>query len=60
MGTRAQDTFEYLLAIGAVAIFIAAALMAGFQLIVPEVVGLACPSVDTANPLTAAGECLGM
>jgi Flp pilus assembly pilin Flp len=52
-----QDTFEYLLVAGAVAVVIVAILVAGFVFIVPEILGHACPTVD---PLVseAAGECL--
>jgi hypothetical protein len=57
---RAQDTFEYLLVVGAVVVAMAAALIAGFALLLPEVVGLVCPAVDTAaNPVATFKSCLG-
>jgi hypothetical protein len=45
---QAQDTFEYLLVLGAVMVVIVAGLFIGFQTLLPEVVGWICPSVDTA------------
>jgi hypothetical protein len=57
---RAQDAFEYLLVVGAVVVAMAAALIAGFALLLPEVVGLVCPAVDTAaNPVATFKSCLG-
>lgn len=59
-GDQAQDSLEYLAATGAVVTALAIALIAGFALLLPEIVGLACPSVDTAVvPASAPGTCLG-
>ena len=56
---RAQNTFEYLLVIGAVVVAMVAAMIAGFELLLPQVAGLVCPSVDTAaNPIATIGSCL--
>lgn len=46
---RAQDSFEYLLAILLIGIPIVSGLMYGFSLLVPEVLRLACPAIDTAG-----------
>ena len=56
---RGQDAFEYLLATSTVALMVGA-LIAGFVLLVPEIVGQSCDSVDTAAPTTPApdGSCL--
>ncbi len=57
---RAQDTFEYLLVIGAVVVAMAAALIAGFTLLLPEIVGVVCPAIDTAaDPVATFKSCLG-
>jgi hypothetical protein len=57
---RAQNTFEYLLVIGAVVVAMVAALVVGFELLLPQVAGLVCPSVDTAaDPIAIIGSCLG-
>ena len=57
---RAQDTFEYLLVIGTVVVGMAAAIIAGFTLLLPEIVGLLCPAVDTAaDPIATFKSCLG-
>lgn len=56
---HAQNTFEYLLVIGAVVLPLVGALL-GFDQVVVEVVGYVCPAVDTANPLAAVGSCLGI
>ena len=57
---RAQNTFEYLLVIGAVVVAMVAALILGFELLLPQVAGLVCPSVDTAaDPIAIIGSCLG-
>lgn len=57
---RAQDTFEYLLVVGAIVVAMAAALIAGLALLLPEVVGLVCPAVDTAaSPVATFKSCLG-
>ena len=58
-GERAQNTFEYLLVVGGVAVVMVAAMIVGFKLLLPEVAGLVCPSVDTAaNPVATIGSCL--
>ena len=57
-GERAQNTFEYLMVVGAVVVAVVAAMIVGFELLLPQVAGLVCPSVDTANPLVAVGSCL--
>lgn len=57
---NAVNSFEYLLVIGLVVVPFAAALIAGFMLVIPEVVGYICPAVDTAGPDAATrGSCLG-
>ena len=54
-----QEGFEYMLVIGAVVGALIVALI-GFELLVPKIAGLACPSVDTsANPIATIGSCLG-
>jgi len=54
-----QDTFEYVLVIGAIVVAMTIALL-GFTVIVPQVLGYACPSVDTSvNPIATIGSCLG-
>ena len=54
---RAQDGFEYVLAITLGAMLLAG-LIAAFAVLVPEVVGLACGSVDTEG-VSAFKACLG-
>lgn len=54
---HAQNTFEYLLAVGGVMVLIIAGLY-GLDVVVEQLVGHLCPSVDTANPLVAAGSCI--
>jgi len=54
---RAQNTFEYLLVVGAVVAPLVLALFA-FDQVVVGVVGYVCPAVDTANSLSAVGSCL--
>jgi hypothetical protein len=49
----AQDTFEYLLAIGLVAVPVAAALIYGLSLLLPDVTAFICRSIDTAGPVNA-------
>jgi hypothetical protein len=57
---RAQNTFEYLMVVGAVVVAMVAALILGFELLLPQVAGLVCPSVDTAaDPIAIIGSCLG-
>jgi hypothetical protein len=56
----AQNTFEYLLAIGVVVVPIVLVFIAAFEIFMPEVLGWVCPSVDTADPAAASnGSCLG-
>jgi fluoride ion exporter CrcB/FEX len=56
---RAQNTFEYMLVVGAVVVAAVGAMIAGFELLLPQVAGLVCPSVDTAaNPIATIGSCL--
>jgi len=56
---RAQNAFEYLLIIGAVVVAMVGAMIVGFKLLLPEIAGLVCPSVDTAaNPIATIGSCL--
>jgi Flp pilus assembly pilin Flp len=58
-GERAQNSFEYLLVAGAVAAAMVGAMLVGFKLLLPEITGLVCPSVDTAaNPVATVGSCL--
>lgn len=55
---RAQDTFEYVLVIGAVVVLMIAGLLA-FDGVVSGVLGAVCPSVDTAKGIAAsAGSCV--
>jgi hypothetical protein len=57
---EAVNSFEYLLVVGVVVVPFVAALIAGFALIIPEVVGYVCPAVDTAGPgVATVGSCLG-
>lgn len=57
---RAQNSFEYLLVVGAVVVAIVGVMIAGFALLIPEVAGHVCPSVDTAaDPVSTVGSCLG-
>lgn len=54
---RAQNTFEYVIAVGVLAVGIAATLW-GIDAVVEQVVGFACPSVDTADGLATVGSCI--
>jgi len=45
---RAQNTFEYLLVVGALVVAMVAAMRLGFNPVVQEIARLVCPSVDTA------------
>jgi hypothetical protein len=56
---RAQDTFEYALVIALVVVVLMAGLIAGFPPVAQAVLGLACPSVDTADPGVGIGTCIG-
>lgn len=51
---RAQNSVEYLMAVGAVVAVLAAGLILGFQAILPDILRSACNSVD---PLSA-GDCI--
>ena len=53
-GESGQVAIEYLLATGALAVVIAAGLIAGFEVIVPQVLNSLCDAVD---PL-GSGDCL--
>jgi hypothetical protein len=54
----AQDSFEYMLTVGTIVVVLASAWFVFFQL-VPQVVGHACPSVDTAvSPAASNGSCV--
>jgi len=58
----AQNSLEYMLILGAVAVAMMAALITGFPFVVHAVASLACPSIDTAAPtlngIAAYGACL--
>jgi hypothetical protein len=54
----AQNSFEYLLVLGGVAVLIMAALIAGFPAVVHAVAGLACESIDTGAVVVGYGTCL--
>lgn len=55
----AQNVLEYLLVLGGAAIAMAAILSLGFDVLVPQVVGHICPSVDTGvNPISQVGACI--
>lgn len=49
----AQDSFEWLLTIGLIAAPLAAALILGLSLILPDAVAFICRSIDTAGPADA-------
>ena len=53
-----QNTFEYLLVIGAFAVLFAFALLTGFQQIFHQFIGILCPSVDPVGS-SEVGQCLG-
>jgi hypothetical protein len=56
--SRAQDGFEYLLATGIIVVILAVAFFA-FTDLVPDFVGNACPSIDSAaTPQAANGSCI--
>jgi Flp pilus assembly pilin Flp len=54
----AQNSIEYMLVIGAVAVLIIAALVLAFPHVVYAVVGLACESIDTAATSVFVGSCI--
>ena len=57
---RGQNSLEYLMVAGAIAVVMASLLILGFSLLLPEVLGYVCPSVDTAaDPASSIGSCLG-
>ena len=57
---QGQAGIEYLLVVGAVVVVMVTAMIIGFATLVPQIVGLACPSVDTAvDPAATVGSCLG-
>ncbi len=53
-GESGQVAIEYLLATGALAVVVAAGLIAGFEVIVPQILNTLCDAVD---PL-GSGDCL--
>ncbi|GAB4320773.1 MAG: hypothetical protein Kow0010_00760 [Dehalococcoidia bacterium] len=55
---RAQNAFEYLLVTGVIVVAFVGALIAGVALLIPEVVGYVCPSVDPLGG-GGVGSCLG-
>ena len=55
--SSARGSFEYLLVVGGVVVLVAIAWF-GFDGLIPAIVGNVCPSVDTANPASAIGNCL--
>jgi hypothetical protein len=55
---RGQNTFEYMLLVSGFVIVIVSILAAGFFLLIPQVLGQLCPSVDTVDPATP-GSCIG-
>ena len=54
---QGQEGIEYLLALGAFAIPIDAALIIAFQIIAPEILGNACTTTDPLGS-SAPGDCL--
>ncbi|MBM3926538.1 MAG: hypothetical protein FJ320_11280 [SAR202 cluster bacterium] len=55
-----QNSLEYLMVVGAIAVVLAGLLILGFSTLLPEVLGYLCPSVDTASdPASSIGSCLG-
>jgi len=55
----AQNSLEYMLVLGGVAVVIMAALIVAFPAVVQAVAGLACTSIDTAAwPPAEYGTCL--
>ena len=57
---RGQNSIEYLLVVGTVAVVMLGAMIFGFQAFLPQVVGSLCSSVDTADPAATTGSCLKM
>lgn len=53
----AQNVFEYVLTVGLVVVAMVASFLA-FDAVVAQVVGFACPAVDTADGLAAVGSCI--
>ena len=54
---EAQNTFEYVLMVGGVLIAIVVSFLA-FDTVIEQVMGVACPGVNTANGLAAVGSCI--
>lgn len=52
---QGQASFEYVLVLGVVA-GLAVIMITGFSVLIPEIIELLCPAVDTAD---AAGSCVG-
>ena len=59
---RAQDTLETMLVTGVVVVAMAVILLTGARALAPQVMGTACPSVDTGLPVgipvQTSGACL--
>lgn len=53
-----QNTFEYLLVVGAILVAVAVVISGGFADIFHQFVGMLCPSVDPVGS-TGVGQCLG-
>ena len=56
-GEAGQNAFEYMLVLGGVVAAVVAALLT-FDVLIAEFVGHVCPGVDTANGLSAVGDCI--
>ena len=62
---RAQSTVEYFLVMAVIVTAFVVALVAVFPQLLPPVLGLLCPAIDTAanpgapNPASAVGDCVG-
>jgi len=55
--SAAQNTVEYLLVLGTLVVALALAFLT-FDVVVAQIVGLACPGIDTANGAAAIGTCI--
>ncbi len=55
LNQRAQNTFEYLLVIGLLAVPLIGALIVGFETLVPHAVQFICGTIDSAG----VGSCFG-
>ena len=56
---RGQGSIEYLLVVATLVVLIVGGLTVGSAALMPQVAGLLCPAVDTANAAAAPGSCLG-